>query len=215
MTDKVEWFRRTTWTPDDAADFAARLARSRGAARRAQYLRIQALHLHEVGSPALTAAALQLLDQLLALYPERSQITAALNQRAACLVDLGRPAEALESYRQALATRRAHPHQGDDGYLDFGELVLALRRDDLYDTALAAIDEFGDGAPFPVQRYRQAAIRALIADARRDAATAREWARAALDATAETESPFPHHRKLGLVARVDPDVHERLRELAM
>lgn len=214
MTGKIEWFRRTTWTQDDAADFAAHLARSRGADRRAQYLRIQALHLHEVGTPALTTVALELLDQLLALYPVPSQVTAALNQRAACLGDLGRPAEALESYRQALATRRAHPQWGDDGYLAFGELVLALRRGDLYDTALAALDEFGYGPMFPVQQYRQAAIRALIADARLDAATAREWARTALEASAKLESPFRHHRQLGLVTQVDPDVHVRLRELA-
>lgn len=214
MSGKVEWFRRSTWTTDDAADFAARLERSRGAARRAQYLRIQALHLHEVGTPALTAAALQLLEQLLAHYPEPSQTAAALGQRAACLIDLGRPAEALESYREALATRRQHPQWGDDGYLGFGELVLALRRSDLYDDVLAALDEFGAGAPFPIQQYRLAAIRALIADARHDAESAREWARAALAASGKQESPFRYHRTLGLVTRVEPDIHERLEALA-
>jgi hypothetical protein len=44
---KAEWFRRTTGTDADRKDFSARLKRRRGASRKAQYLRLQALHLAE------------------------------------------------------------------------------------------------------------------------------------------------------------------------
>jgi hypothetical protein len=50
---KTEWFRRTTWTPEDEASFRARLKRSRGSFHKAQYLRIQAEHLQEVGTGAM------------------------------------------------------------------------------------------------------------------------------------------------------------------
>ena len=65
MTD---WFRRTTWSPDDEREFFARLGRSRGPERKAQYLRIQASHL-ATAAPPLHGPALALLDRLLAEYP--------------------------------------------------------------------------------------------------------------------------------------------------
>ncbi|HEX8904722.1 MAG TPA: hypothetical protein VF771_07775, partial [Longimicrobiaceae bacterium] len=79
-----------------------------------------------------------------------------------------------------------------------------------------ALAEFAREEPFPAQRYRGAAARAMIADRRGDRAAARTWARAALAAAAETEtdSPFPRHRGLGLVRAADPEVFARLRELA-
>lgn len=106
---KTEWFRRTTWTPEDQADFAAHLARSRTSFHKAQYLRIQASHLREVGRPAFAVAALQLLDQLLAEYPEPSELSMTHLQRAECLLDLGRSEEALGAFRRALSTQRQHP----------------------------------------------------------------------------------------------------------
>ncbi len=163
MTEKVEWFRRSTWSDHDAAEFNARLARSRGAHRKAQYLRIQAAHLFEAGDEHLTRAALGLLDRLILEFPDPCQLASALALRAESLVDLGRASEALDSYQRAFLARRAFPQVGDDGYLGYAELVLALRRSDLYDSALAVIEEFCAGTQFPIQEFRIAASRALIA----------------------------------------------------
>jgi len=116
---KVEWFRRTTWTAADAADFAAHLKRSRSDFHKAQYLHIQAGHLHAVGVPELTAVALGLLDQLVTDWPSESQLSIAHAQRAQCLVDLGRSAEALDAYRAALLAglHRLLDVHGEEGYL--------------------------------------------------------------------------------------------------
>jgi len=127
----AKWFRRTTWSPADAADFGARLERSRSAFHRAQYLRIQAAHLHEAGTHPLAEAAFGLLDQLLAEWPDESQLSSAHMQRAGCLIDLGRPEEALAAYQAALAARRVSPNFGNDAHRGFAELAVALRRDDL------------------------------------------------------------------------------------
>lgn len=44
-----DWYRRTTWTSEDAEAFFDRLNRSRGLESKAQYVRIQALDLEEAG----------------------------------------------------------------------------------------------------------------------------------------------------------------------
>ncbi|HEX6535036.1 MAG TPA: hypothetical protein VF041_10580 [Gemmatimonadaceae bacterium] len=211
---KTDWFRRTTWTPDDRADFEARLAKSRTPFHKSQRLRIQASHLHGVGTRELTGAALGLLDRVVADFPEPTQLANAHLQRAECLIDLGRPEEALDAYRRALDSQRQLPTVRNDAYLGFAELVLALRRDALYDEVLAVLDEFDADPVFPVQRYRMAASRSRLADARGDRRAAGEWARRALAAVARSESPFRHHEKLGLVDTVEPDVFARLTELA-
>lgn len=207
---RAEWFRRTTWTREDAAEFEDRLGRSRSASHKAQYLRIQALHLHEVGTRGLTEAALGLLDQLIAKWPVASQLAAAQMLRAECLIDLGRPGDALQAYRAALDAQRTAPNWRTDAHLGFGELVVALRRAELYEEALAALEEFGDNDPFPAQQYSQAVTRALIAESRSELAEARRWARVALEAAASRESPFRRHKGLGLVRYADPVVYDRL-----
>jgi tetratricopeptide (TPR) repeat protein len=211
---KTEWFRRTSWTPEDQREFEARLKRSRSAFHRAQYLRIQAWHLHEVGDRALAEAALCLLDQVITTYPEPSQLSTALMQRAECLVDLGLPEEALDTYVAALEARRREPRWGNLAHLGFAELVVALKRRDLYPVAVAALDEFQEPPIIPVTEYRDAAVRALVADDLGDTELACACARRALHAAAKTEAPLRYHRKLGLVHSVDPSTHQRVEALA-
>ncbi len=210
---KVDWYRRSTWTPDDQADFHSRLRRSRTDFHKAQYLRLQALALQEVGTEPMMTAALGLLDQLVRGCPDPSQLASAHQQRAGCLTDLGRYEEALISYREAFEIERQAPNWKTEAYLDFGELVLGLKRKDLYREAVAVLDEFGGAESFPASEYRHATIRALTCDASGDITGARWHARRALEAAGKTESPFRYHRKLGLVRFVDPEVMDRLREL--
>jgi len=210
---KVEWYRRSTWTAEDRADFHARLKRSRGTFHKAQYLRLQALALQEVGTEPLLLAALGLLDHLEREYPEPSQLAAACHQRAECLADLGRYSEALAAYQASFEAQRQAPHFKTEAYLDFGELVLGLKRQDLYPQAVALLNEFGGDELFPASQYRHATIRALTYEAVGDRRRAREHAERALAAAAKQESPFARHRKLGLVRFVDPEVIARLRAL--
>lgn len=209
----LDWFRRTTWSPEDETDFFARLRRARPH-NRSQYLRIQAWHLEEAGTRELLSVALHLLDLLLREYPDRGQMNQVLHQRVACLKKLGRTEEALKACQDALAAERSFPNVQTSAYLDYGELVLALRKQELYDEALLTLAEFGKSEPFPVLAYRHAVIRAFIADERRDETMAKEWARRALAAADRTQSPFRHHQQLGLVGDQDHDVEVRLRRLA-
>jgi tetratricopeptide (TPR) repeat protein len=208
---KTEWFRRKTWSGEDEAAFFDKLKRVRSAGSKAQYLRIQAFHLQEEG---LFLPALKLLDTMVSELPEPLQLAQAQMQRGECLAALDRHDEALAAYRHAFAAQRSFPNALTNAYLGFGELVLMLERRDLYDEVLARIEEFGGEEAFPFLRYRLSVIFAFISDDRGDSASARRYARRALDAAAETESPFRYHRKLGLVRKQVPEIRKRLLRLA-
>jgi tetratricopeptide (TPR) repeat protein len=213
MRMAADWFRKTTWSAEDARDFERRLKRAREF-NKAQYLRIQAAHLHRVGTAELTHIALELLDRLLSEHPDRVHLAEAHHQRGSCLALLGRPDEAIAAFREALATQRSFPNVRTTAHQSLAELVVKLARADLYDEALEALDEFGHDDPWPVSRYRAAVVRALIAEARSRREDARVHAREALAAAAKTESPFRFHRSLGLVGDQQPDLEAKLKALA-
>jgi tetratricopeptide (TPR) repeat protein len=211
VSSRTEWFRRTTWTAADKAEFTARLGRSRSSFHKAQYLRIQAVHLAQA-EPPLYEPALELLDLMVRDFPDPSQLAAAHQQLASCLAALGRPSEALDVFRKALDAEGARPQV--NAYLDFAELVLALGRADLYSEALGIVEKRIDREILPVGRYRGCAAAALICEKLEFHERARPFAIGALDAAAKSESPFRYHRTLGLVEGTDPGVHAQLQRIA-
>src|SRR5262245_4018263 len=91
------WYRRTSWSDLDRRAFFDRLARSRTRGNKAQYLRIQAVHLEETGRPALVRAALELLDMVVREWPEPSEVAQAYHQQATCHLQLREPLLAVQS----------------------------------------------------------------------------------------------------------------------
>jgi tetratricopeptide (TPR) repeat protein len=102
MAGRNDWYRKTTWTSDDAQDFFANLDRSGTDIHRAKYLKIQALtlkdenHFHE---------ALGLAELAIEKFPNR-ETTQMRKLRADCLWALGLRAEAAEAYRSAFEAQR-------------------------------------------------------------------------------------------------------------
>ena len=212
---KDEWFRRTSWSASDQAEFFARLKRSRSRYNKAQYLRIQASHLAETSVESQLQAALQLLDQMIAEYPDATtQLAIAHCQRAACFADLGEYDAAIEEYRKALEVQLAHPHSLTTAHTAFAELVVTLDRRALFPEVLSALDKYDYLDIFPVDVFKGQAARALIAADRGDLVVAQTHAKRALEAASATESGFRYHKTLGLVGFVDPKLTDRLRELS-
>jgi len=207
------WFRRTTWSPSDRADFFARLARSRSIGARAQYLRIQASHLQQIGTEPMYQAALELLDQLLTDYPRPVELAMAHGQRAECLAGLGRSEEAVAAYRAAFGVQRRFPHAIALAHIEFAELVLKLGRADLFSEALAVLDEFGGNEMLPILMYRYAAAHAHLCKATGNRTEARHFARAAIAAATKPTSGLQFHPDLGLVS-TDSEELSRLWQLA-
>lgn len=209
----TEWFRRTTWTDSDREDFYARLMGSRGASSKAQYLRLQALHLAEAGHHA---GAIELLDRILAEFPGSIDNALSHAQKADSLARLGQTDAAIEEYRAALQRERDFPNVRTNAWLDLGWLVVEKDLTQLYDEVARTMNEFRDeGAlKFPAIEYRYAAIQALLADARGEKTQAREFAKTALAEAAKDHSGLRYHPTVGLVGFERAMFENRLRALA-
>jgi hypothetical protein len=205
------WFRRKTWTPADRADFSARIRRSRGAFHKAQYARIQAYELQTVGTPETLRGAVGLLDTILAEWRSEAQLAAVHHQYAQCFLLLGQWERAVESFREVFSTQRLQHGHTTDAHLDFGWLVITVPMPPLYSEVLGVLDEFQYAPVFPIQIFRDAAIRAVIHHSRGEVLLARDYAQRALAAL--TRSPLPRHPTLGGVTAVDSDVHAQLQSI--
>lgn len=208
MTD---WFRRESWSAEDERDFFARLRRSRGDHNKAQYLRIQAAHLEATGAPPNIVAALGLLDQLVRECPAPAQLATALWQRGRCLQALGEFAKAIASYREALDAERRFPGVRSGAGVDLAWLIATEQMRELYDEAVQRLDAHRPALTFPVDAFRTAAIRALIASDQGDRGRARRYAEIALAAAERSTSGLRHHPALGLVDERYRDAVEQMR----
>lgn len=211
----TEWFRRTSWSPEDEREFFARLQRSRGDHNKSQYLRIQASHLEDTGDTRHIEAALKLLDLLVRDYPEPAEIACAFWQRARCHERLGQIDEAMAAYRQALEAEQQHPGWNTGAALDYAWLIATRRTRLLYDEALRLLHASEDSVIFPVHEFRNAAIRAMIAADRGDRVSAARFAQAALESAGQKESGFRYHKKAGLVGSTYQEVVDQLKRWAV
>jgi tetratricopeptide (TPR) repeat protein len=204
-----DWYRRSTWSAADQEEFFTRLKRSRTPENKSQYLRIQAGYLAEAGKHA---AAVALLDQLFREFPGRFEAAQSHWQKAECMIALKRTEAAIDEFRASLQAQRDFPNVCTDCWLLFPWFIVREKMAALYDEAVAVLQEFkSDSAlTFPIQQYQYAAARALIAAERGDKDTAREFAKTALHWETVNDSGFRYHPKLGLVDRIDADIHDRL-----
>ena len=211
---REDWFRRTTWSSTDRAEFYARLNRSRSAEAKAQYLRLQAGHLHESRDLARIAAAVELLDDLVARFPSSSQLPLAHLQRAQCLDALDRVEEAIESFRAAVAARRVLPNDRTRVALVFGMFCVRRELAALLSEAEAYLVEFEDESPFPRDVFEANAVFAIARARRGDTSSARAAAAGALEAAHLTTSGLPYHPAVGLVSDVEPELLAQLERLS-
>ena len=99
---------------------------------------------------------------------------------------------------------------------NFAWFVVSKQLTDLFDEALAILEEFRDesGLTFPVIEYQYYAARSIIADDRGDKRNAREFARNALKEASKEHSGLRYHSMLGLVGSQSKEMEKKLRALA-
>ena len=205
-----DWYRNHRWSPEIAEAFFARLAKSRGPSKRAQYLRIQAVELASTGKESLVRVALQLLGQHLREFADPYEQTQAHAQAAECHALMNQPEQAFDHYRASLKANERAPNLDCGVAVEFPWLVASLRRSDLYDEVMKLLPS--DNGLFPVSRFKASAARAVIADARGQAPEAVRCAYAALEAASQTDSGLTYHRALGLVGPSHDEMVQWLRK---
>jgi tetratricopeptide (TPR) repeat protein len=196
-----DWFRKTTWSEADQADFFARLKRSRSVGNKAQYLRIQAGHLESVGTPEFLRAAITLLDKMLVDFPSRFEMATAYTQKASCLAKLGDIDNAIINYQSALEAEREFPNVKTYAFIEFGKLVAEKKLTQFFDEALSALEKelSSRGIQFPADTFNAFGIRSIIAAQRGQVEKAKEFAKVALEAAAKIDSGLRYHPTVGLV----------------
>lgn len=213
--DDSDWFRSSTWNPDVAAAFEAKLQRTRKW-NRAQYLRIQGVHLVAQDSAESRAAGRLLLTRVVDSYSasedgaDRMEALTSLENLADSLARDGELTAARFAYREVLnrvassTTKRSgtsHTTEislaelliadGDPSSLKDAELLLDAAEEQVVQSAF-----FRNlvlrylVARFLVARMRAAALRG-------EASRAAVYAREALSIADETQPSLPRHPDLG------------------
>jgi tetratricopeptide (TPR) repeat protein len=211
-----DWYRKTTWSETDQADFFARFKRSRTAYNKSQYLRIQACHLEGVGSPELLKASLALLDKMLAEFPDKTQLASAYGQKASCLAKLGEIDQAVANYQRALKTERELPNVKTNAFMQFGRLVVENNLTKLFDEAVEELKELDlRGIKFPSDIFQAFGIRSIITAHKGEIEKAKEFAKIALEAADKAHSGLRYHSTVGLVRDKETPFYKSIQAIAL
>lgn len=206
---REDWYRNTHWDKATEEAFRAKLSRSRSS--RPQYLRIQASYLVD----QFPSAALKLIDEYFETGDE-FDVPNALCAQADARRSLGDVDGAVAAYKRALDWEIAHPNHISTARVDFPFLVAVERITREYDPAMDILTTRFKPMDhqFPTTRYFWNGSCALISDALGHHDDARDFAERALRAAAETESPFRHHRSVGVVRDISDDFGQRIKRIA-
>lgn len=208
-----DWYRRSEWSEQDAAEFFKRLARARSPSNKAQYLLCQAQHLLQAGK---ALPAISLVERQLREFPDKIWKSSAHTTLAECYVELDNPMDAVLNYRHALRAEEEFPHSYGTAWLDYPILVLKKQMVELYveigDVLVSRNPEMF--LTFPMCHYKWEAAMAFLNEHQSNTSGARKHAQKALKAMGRTSSGFRYHQGLGLVTSPIEGIHDRLVQLA-
>jgi tetratricopeptide (TPR) repeat protein len=209
---KDDWYRKTTWTSDDANDFFAQLASSQTDIHRAQYLKIQSLTLKDAQQ---YDAALELVEMAIEKFPNR-EMTQLRKLRAECLWALDRREQSLEAYRSAFQAQREQRNALCNVGLAFAEAFHDVdngaHRSELLELLREEVAQPESFGPFLEFRYALMFTRLLAGLGQMNAAA--KWADRALSAQRAEISGLRHYKRVGWASGVDEGTEIWLRQLA-
>jgi tetratricopeptide (TPR) repeat protein len=213
----TDWFRKTTWSEADQADFFARLKRCRTACNKAQYLRIQASHLEGVDSTEMLKVALELLEKMFAEFPEQTQLASAYKQKASCMAKLGKIDDAIKNYQQALATEKEYPRVKTYAFMEFGKLGAENKLARFYDEALGLLEAESSSSviQFPLDIFNAYGIRSMIPAEREQVQKAKDFAKTAIEAATKIDSGLRYHPSVGLVRDKQTPFYKTIQAIAL
>lgn len=206
---KPDWFRNESWNDKIRESFFARLDRCRSNFNKAQYLRIQAVHL----SKSHPDAAGELLDLMFSKYPEKSELAMGYVQRAEILINKQQILEAIKWLKMALEQQRCYPNALTRAHLILGKLVVESDLKELFDEAKRVLSEFKKVNAFPIDFYESYGIEAIITFENGEKDFASQLALKAIEMANKNESDFRYHKSLGLVKDKSTKFHKKLLDI--
>lgn len=198
------WFRNKRWNDKVAADFEAKLKRTK---RKGQPLRIQACTLAE----SQPEVALELLTRYFQQPDERIFDGQAHVDRATALLALTRIEDAVSAYEDALKYERVVPGIVTQAYIELPYVVSVHQLTEHYEKARKVLKRHRERLTFPVEHFMWHASAALLADADGDRVEAKENARQALEFASKDKSGFKRHQTIGLVTEKHSEALQKLR----
>ncbi len=208
---KNDWYRKTSWSSGDEAEFFTQLACSPTDIHRAQYLKVQALTLKDAG---LFQEALALVEMTIERYPNR-EATQLRKLRAECLWALDLREAALEAYRAAFEAQREQRNILCNVALAFAEAFHDVddgaHRLELLDLLREEVTQPESFGPFLEFRYALMFTRLLAGLGEMNAAS--KWADRALAAQRAKISGLRHYRPAGWASGIDERTEIWLRSI--
>lgn len=206
-----EWYRRETWSIEDELDFYAHLRRARTSRNKAQYLRVQCVHLKQPDKPDLVRAGLRLVQQCVTEFPEeKSEIAISYCLMAECYSILNERENAIDAYLKCFDAQRRCPNYLTGAPNSFALFVIQHNLQDQFELAASVLIEFNVHMIMPLEIYEHYGCLAIFAQKEGLQIEAKTFAQLALDAASRVHSGLWKHPKLGLVKDPESDFHKRI-----
>jgi tetratricopeptide (TPR) repeat protein len=212
MNSKPDWYRRTTWTTADQAEYFAKLKRARDSSR-PRYLVIQASNLAGTADPTLLDGAETLIKILFADYPDDK-----FNRSAGLEVlgDIYRLRQVYDTamvyYKKSIDFEHEYPNVRSNAFLQFSELAVKLNKREFYPFVEALLSERLEHYPFPIYKYKIYSLLSVINKANGHNAKASELAELAEKFAALQTSGFRYHPTVGVVTERDADLDRLMKK---
>lgn len=214
MTNKREWYRKTTWEVSDQEDFFLKLKRCKSDSVRVTKLRIQAFHLAE--NAELIPHSISILKYSISMFPNSHEFLLAHTMLAHNLVLTGRIEEAISVYKQGIDYRK-RPECSEETILpiEFAMFVVNERLTSLFELAAITLTEYLSRRPllFPIDKFQINGALAIFSAAKGRIAEAETFARIAIDAANLQHSGLQNHPELGLVRDPGSDFYNKVQSL--
>jgi hypothetical protein len=194
-----DWFRSESWDAAAQELFAAKLARSRTPFHRAQYLRIQGLTLVETRDRRRVEAGRELLERVLAEYPDEVMEVAGAHFALGESFVHGRDHERAVAHLRTCLDLETGRHFRHGTELLLAETLIAVDDGSQLDEASQLLDASERHAVFGSEFWRIEVARARLLARAADRTRAADHARSALELLEPDKPAFPRHPTVGLI----------------
>jgi tetratricopeptide (TPR) repeat protein len=211
MPAKSDWYRSSDWSEDAQKLFEEKLRRARSNSGRAHYMRAKAEYLSEIHDPYYHAAAINLINRSMEVYPEGSD--RAYELLGKIYESDGDLQQAETCYRMAIKYEQKSIYKGMSEYY-LGILLASSNEPEKMKEAQEILDKIGSDTVFLLisgRFYDFIVTKALLSEKLCDFEKAVYYAKEALLAK-EKESQLLQHPKAN-IGRITTEKLELMRSI--